>query len=717
LPPLHKHFLYGLCNASRAHAEALVARRAGKEIASDYSSDSNPASGYYSDSSYEFDFGSDPIEPKSEINTTEEPLSGPATGLVITSTPAERYVYWPDRKPADLADGNSRRITYLDSLPFQEGTPLAPTEEHTSTEVATTDSGLGTPNRQVFMAAGETVGPSGTLPDQYHDDISEDELSANAPADETTDDKNARRDRNRKPNEHCKRLRETFPIQNLNKALDQVTNQVHTTPEQCLMSITTIARQAQGIHASEVIAKLAEDAHFIRVDNRVTQVPPVRTHEPRHHEATSRSPADGGRNRTREEQPPNPNHSGASAGGPSQGSNSAGGAGGGGGSSGGSSSHGAGRRAGGGGDRGGRGHANNHVTGNSRGSYDARHRIEEIRRKKASEANNSDGFPAFSARLRDLLLLEKFKPLEITKYDVKQDLIQWLRCYALSIENVDGNNDTKCLYFPLCLDHAPLTWLESLDKNSINEWDQLKAQFTNNFAGTMGRSGTRMDLAMVKQNQGETLRQCMWRFFDKRTTVVDVTDKVIDLFQDGLYHHRTFEDFIRRHLSSVTKLKDMIMSWADKEEKAITKYDSIRGKSKHNTGGNNNNNNNNNNNRDQGVATTTTTQVLIASASQTTQSRLSSALRKTTRRRPLAASKTCSKRSARGIWRAPHYQAVLPTLASTQRHPRPTASSRQERQEESRRRQQRLPGTRQDDERPLRRTTHQRSQKATRRKS
>jgi hypothetical protein len=29
----------------------------------------------------------------------------------------------------------------------------------------------------------------------------------------------------------------------------------------------------------------------------------------------------------------------------------------------------------------------------------------------------------------------------------------------------------KCLYFPFCLDQAPLTWLESLDKNSIDKWD------------------------------------------------------------------------------------------------------------------------------------------------------------------------------------------------------------------------------------------------------
>jgi hypothetical protein len=73
----------------------------------------------------------------------------------------------------------------------------------------------------------------------------------------------------------------------------------------------------------------------------------------------------------------------------------------------------------------------------------------------------------------------------------------------------------------------------------------------------------------------------MQRFFDKRATVVDVSDKeVIDLFQDGLYHP-----------SSITHLKDMITSWADEEDKANAKYDAIRGKSKQNTGGNNNNGN------------------------------------------------------------------------------------------------------------------------------
>jgi hypothetical protein len=250
-----------------------------------------------------------------------------------------------------------------------------------------------------------------------------------------------------------------------------------------------------GIRAGEVIAKLAEDAYFMRVDNRVNQPPPARH---RDNEVTSCS-ADNGPNRTQAELPAEPNRRRSNAGGPPQRDNSnrevvphrapAGGGGNDpddGGSDGGSSNHGANRRAGGGGSRGGRGHANSHASGASQGGYDAHQKIEELRRKKSTTAGDGDGFPAFSPRLRNLLLPDKFKRLGITKYDAKQDPIQWLRCYALSIENAGGNNDTKCLYFPFFLDQAPLTWLESLDKHSIDKWDQLKEQFTSNFAGAMG---------------------------------------------------------------------------------------------------------------------------------------------------------------------------------------------------------------------------------------
>jgi hypothetical protein len=297
------------------------------------------------------------------------------------STPARRFVYWPDRKPADLISGDSRYVAYIDSLPFYEGTPLARADSNTPTKVASTESSLSTPDRQVFMAAGDTPGPSGTATDKYLEDISADELSADAPADETAANRDARRERNRKRNERCRRLRDNLPICNLAKALEAVESRVHTTPEQCPMSITAIARQAQGIRTGEVIAKLAGDAYFMRVDDRVNQPPPARN---RDIEATSRS-ADLGRKRTPAELPAQPNCTRANVGGPSQGGNSnrevvphrapAGGGGcdpDGGGSDDESSIHGANRRAGGGAYRGGRDHVNNHASGASQGGYDDR---------------------------------------------------------------------------------------------------------------------------------------------------------------------------------------------------------------------------------------------------------------------------------------------------------------------------------------------------------
>jgi hypothetical protein len=318
--------------------------------------------------------------------------------------PTGRFIYWPDCKPADFISGDSRYIAYLDSLPFQEGTPLSRADSYTPTEVASSESSLGKPDRQVFMATGDTLGPSGTAIDKYLEDISADELSANAPVDETAANRDARRERNRKRNERRRRLRDNLPIRNLVGALKAVESRVHTTPEQCLMSITAIARQAQGIRTGEVTAKLAKDAYFMRVNNRVNQPPPARN---RDNEATSRS-AGLGRNRTRAELPAQPNRTRANASGPSQGGNSnrevvphrnpdgGGRDPDGSGSDDGSSNHRANRRAAGGGNRGGRDHANSHAFGASQGAYDARQKIEELRRKKSATAGDNDGFPAFS---------------------------------------------------------------------------------------------------------------------------------------------------------------------------------------------------------------------------------------------------------------------------------------------------------------------------------
>jgi hypothetical protein len=105
-------------SARPARGSLFAPGRQGARTAPGQASDSNLLSKFYSNPTYEFDFGSDPEDPESEDNSTEHPLSGPASGLVITSTPTGRFVYWPDRKPADLISGDSRYVAYIDSLPF-----------------------------------------------------------------------------------------------------------------------------------------------------------------------------------------------------------------------------------------------------------------------------------------------------------------------------------------------------------------------------------------------------------------------------------------------------------------------------------------------------------------------------------------------------------------------------------------------------------------------
>jgi hypothetical protein len=114
--------------------------------------------------------------------------------------------------------------------------------------------------------------------------------------------------------------------------------------------------------------------------------------------------------------------------------------------------------------------------------------------------NCSDYFPAFSTQFSSYKYLEGFKPIGITKYDGKQAPQQWLRCYSTAIEVAGGSNITKVVYFPMALDPAPLTWLESLSNNSIDSWERLKKVFIDNFQGAIACEVLIMILLSVNRN-------------------------------------------------------------------------------------------------------------------------------------------------------------------------------------------------------------------------
>jgi hypothetical protein len=202
---------------------------------------------------------------------------------------------------------------------------------------------------------------------------------------------------------------------------------------------------------------------------------------------------------------------------------------------------------------------------------DSRRKVREEVETEGTDC--SDRFPAFSARFSSYKYPEGFKPIGITKYDGKQAPQQWLRCYSMAIEVAGGSNITKVIYFPMALDPAPLTWLESLSNNLINSWERLKKVFIDNFQGAIARAGTRHDLAQCKQERNELLRSYTHRFFDVRATIMNISeDDIIDCFYNGITDPGIYRDFGRNRPKTVASLHDKMHDWSEQEEKMRERF-------------------------------------------------------------------------------------------------------------------------------------------------
>ena len=135
-------------------------------------------------------------------------------------------------------------------------------------------------------------------------------------------------------------------------------------------------------------------------------------------------------------------------------------------------------------------------------------------------ADNSDRFTALSSVFDNVEYPKDFKSTNIQKYDGKQDPAQWLCLYSTAVSVAGGDTNTKLLYL-----------LESFARESIHSWDDLKKAFIDNFQGSLHRVATRHALSMCKQEQGESIRSYVKRFFDTRATIPNIADDdVIDYF-------------------------------------------------------------------------------------------------------------------------------------------------------------------------------------------
>jgi hypothetical protein len=377
---------------------------------------------------------------------------------MITSTPEGRFVHWKGMKLFDLLEDEDRLMAHLKPLPFQEGKPLATTVEESIELVEASSDELIL--RQVLMV--EEGEDDGISPNETLYMISEDEATANA-SNENDTEREARRARNRAHAARRRRVNER--MRSMHRELDAefavVSERGFRTPGVNIARVTAILERSNDPNlrqalryaqrawiqldrqnpastiGAELMGESRSQANSRTTDGRPRPQRSNNNDNARGSQATSRrqQPPPGGNPR----QPNHPNHW----------------------------------------------NPQEDLCKKINEGRDAQSIIDSRRREREvadpEGTDCSDRFSAFTARFNSYKYPKDFKLIGITKYDGKQAPQQWLRCYSTTIEVAGGSNTTKVVYFPMAVDPALLTWLESLSNNSIDYWEGLKKVIIDNF--------------------------------------------------------------------------------------------------------------------------------------------------------------------------------------------------------------------------------------------
>jgi hypothetical protein len=152
-------------------------------------------------------------------------------------------------------------------------------------------------------------------------------------------------------------------------------------------------------------------------------------------------------------------------------------------------------------------------------------------RERSSEGGHiPGGVKAYSLDLKQVRWPVNFKPSGIEKYDGSTNPTEWLKVYQLAIEAAGGDSYVMANYLSVCLSSSVRTWLLGLPAGSVRSWNHLRWLFTSNFRATFTWPRVNWDLASVVQKKGESLREYIQRFCNKKNVIPEVDDKSIMMF-------------------------------------------------------------------------------------------------------------------------------------------------------------------------------------------
>jgi hypothetical protein len=157
--------------------------------------------------------------------------------------------------------------------------------------------------------------------------------------------------------------------------------------------------------------------------------------------------------------------------------------------------------------------------------YDQPHR-----QRSPEGGHNPRGLKAFSHDIKRVCWPLNFMTSGIKEYDGSTKLAEWLEVYQLTIEATGGDSYIMINYLPVFLSSSTRTWLLGLLAGSVCSWNYLCWLFTSNICATCPHPRVNWDLASIVQKKGESLREFIQRFCNKRNIIPEVDDKSIVMF-------------------------------------------------------------------------------------------------------------------------------------------------------------------------------------------
>jgi hypothetical protein len=102
-------------------------------------------------------------------------------------------------------------------------------------------------------------------------------------------------------------------------------------------------------------------------------------------------------------------------------------------------------------------------------------------------------------------------PSEIEKYDPKQDHVVWIDTYLMAMGIASHTELLATCYLPLMVDGNTRHWLNTLPKNIIDSWDEMRSEFIKHFQDNYSHTTSIGELEKCIQRSKESTRKWLRR--------------------------------------------------------------------------------------------------------------------------------------------------------------------------------------------------------------